>query len=75
MSDPQITVYGFEYSGHAHRVVLLLRMLEIPFRYIAIPRGARRTPEFLKLNPLGQILCCRTARSPSSTATPSSCIW
>ncbi|HEX4267435.1 MAG TPA: glutathione S-transferase [Steroidobacteraceae bacterium] len=55
MSDPQITLYGFEYSGHAHRVVLLLRMLEVPFRYVPIPRGARRTPEFLKLNPLGQI--------------------
>lgn len=55
MSDPQITVYGFEYSGHAHRVVLLLRMLEIPFRYVAIPRESRRTAELLKLNPLGQI--------------------
>ncbi len=25
MSDPRITVYGTEYSGHAHRVVLLQR--------------------------------------------------
>jgi glutathione S-transferase len=55
MSDPQITLYGTVYSGHAHRVVLLLRMLEIPFRYVSVPREVRREPEFLRLNPLGQI--------------------
>jgi glutathione S-transferase len=55
MSDPQITVYGSEYSGHAHRVALLLRMLEIQFRYVAVAREARRAPEFLRLNPLGQV--------------------
>jgi len=55
MSDPQITVYGTEYSGHAHRVVLFLRMLEIPFRFLHTPPEARRTADFLRLNPLGQI--------------------
>lgn len=55
MSEPQITVFGTEYSGHAHRVVLLLQMLEIPFRFIATSIEARRSPEFLRLNPLGQI--------------------
>jgi glutathione S-transferase len=55
MSEPQITVYGTEYSGHAHRVVLLLRMLEIPFRFVPTPAEARSSPEFLRLNPLGQI--------------------
>ena len=55
MSEPQITVYGTEYSGHAHRVVLLLRMLELPFRFVPTPAEGRRSPEFLQLNPLGQI--------------------
>jgi glutathione S-transferase len=55
MSEPQITVYGTEYSGHAHRVVLLLRMLEIPFRFVPTPADVRRSPEFLRLNPLGQV--------------------
>jgi len=55
MSDPQITVYGTEYSGHAHRVVLFLRMLGIPFRFVPAPAEMRRSAEFLKLNPLGQI--------------------
>ena len=55
MSEPQIIVYGTEYSGHAHRVVLLLRMLEIQFRFVPTPVEVRRTPEFLRLNPLGQV--------------------
>jgi glutathione S-transferase len=55
MSEPQIAVYGTEYSGHAHRVVLFLRMLEIPFRFIPTSAEARRLPEFLRLNPLGQV--------------------
>jgi glutathione S-transferase len=55
MSEPQITVFGTEYSGHAHRVVLLLRMLEIAFRFVAAPKEVRGSAEFLRLNPLGQI--------------------
>lgn len=55
MSEPQITLHGTEYSGHAHRVVLFLRMLEIPFRFVAAPAEVRGSAEFLKLNPLGQI--------------------
>lgn len=55
MSEPQITVYGTEYSGHAHRVVLFLRMHEIPYRFIHSPAEVRRSADFLRLNPLGQI--------------------
>ena len=55
MSEPAIVLHGTELSGHAHRVVLLLRMLNLPYRFVAAPPEVRRTPEFLKLNPLGQI--------------------
>jgi len=55
MSEPQITLHGTEYSGHAHRVVLLLRMLEMPYQFVAAPAEVRRSAEFLRLNPLGQI--------------------
>jgi glutathione S-transferase len=51
----QIVLHGTELSGHAHRVALLLRMLGLPYRFVAAPPEVRRTPEFLKLNPLGQI--------------------
>jgi glutathione S-transferase len=55
MSEPAIVVHGTELSGHAHRVVLLLRMLGLPYRFVVAPPEVRRTPDFLKLNPLGQI--------------------
>jgi len=55
MSEPAIVLHGTELSGHAHRVVLLLRMLNLPYRFVAAPPEVRRAPEFLKLNPLGQI--------------------
>ncbi len=56
MSDhPELTRYGLELSGHAHRVVLLLEMLSLPYRFIPAPGPLRQTPEFLRLNPLGQI--------------------
>jgi glutathione S-transferase len=52
---PRMTLHGTERSGHVHRVVLLLRMLEIPYRFVSAPAKVRRTAEFLRLNPLGQI--------------------
>jgi glutathione S-transferase len=55
MSEPQITLHGTEQSGHAHRVVLFLRILELPFRFVAAPAEVRGSAEFLRLNPLGQI--------------------
>lgn len=55
MNEPRITLHGTELSGHAHRVVLLLRMLEIPFRFVSAPAEVRRSAEFLRLNPLGEI--------------------
>ncbi len=53
--SPRITLHGTERSGHVHRVVLLLRMLEIPYRLVSAPAEVRRSAEFLRLNPLGQI--------------------
>jgi glutathione S-transferase len=55
MSEPAITLHGLRLSGHVHRVVLLLRALSIPYRFVDAPTEVRRTAEFLALNPLGQI--------------------
>ncbi len=54
-TDSEITLYGVELSGHVHRVVLMLRMLEIPYRFVQAPAEVRRSAEYLRLNPLGQI--------------------
>jgi glutathione S-transferase len=48
-------LYGAEHSGHSHRVRLLLEMLRLPYRVEPASPERRRTPEFLALNPLGQI--------------------
>jgi glutathione S-transferase len=53
--DSRITLHGSERSGHAHRVVLLLRMLDLPYRFVSTPAQMRRSAEFLRLNPLGQV--------------------
>jgi glutathione S-transferase len=55
MPDSALTLHGTALSGHAHRVVLLLRMLNLPYRFVDTPRDARATPAFRALNPLGQI--------------------
>ena len=50
-----IVLHGTKLSGHAHRVELLLRMLRRDYAFADEPRPARARPEFLALNPLGQI--------------------
>lgn len=55
MSEPEITLHGTELSGHTHRVVLLLRALKLPYRFVSAPAEVRCTDDFLRLNPLGQI--------------------
>ena len=55
MNEPRITLHGTELSGHAHRVALLLRMLDIPYRFVNAPAEVRCTAEFRRLNPLGEI--------------------
>lgn len=50
-------LYHTPLSGHAHRAVLFASLLgiEVDLIDIDIPSGANRTPEFLALNPFGQV--------------------
>lgn len=52
-----IRLHGFALSGHSHRVELLLSLLDLPYDAIQIdlPAGAHKRPEFLALNPFGQV--------------------
>ena len=54
-SNSNITVYGTELSGHVHRVILFLSILELSYRFVEAPAEVRRSASFLALNPLGQI--------------------
>ena len=51
------TLYSMQRSGNSYKVRLALAQLGIPYRKIEVDtlRGESRTPEFLALNPSGQV--------------------
>ena len=52
-----IIFYSFPTSGHAHRVELLLRALDLPYKRIDVDLGAKiqKQPDFVAMNPFGQV--------------------
>ncbi|UDU80201.1 glutathione S-transferase family protein [Pseudomonas sp. HN2-3] len=56
MSNP-IKLYNFPKSGHAHRIELMLSLLNLPTElvFVDLAKGAHKQPEFLALNPFGQV--------------------
>ncbi len=57
MPQQPITLYHFPLSGHAHRVELMLSLMDLPTEvvFVDLAKGAHKQPEFLKLNPFGQV--------------------
>jgi glutathione S-transferase len=55
MNQPEIMLHGLKLSGHAHRVELLLELLELPYRYLETSAEDRASPAFRAMNPLGQV--------------------
>jgi glutathione S-transferase len=56
MTDTFI-LYGSPHSQFTYKVALMLRLCDAPFafRYISFRAAAHRAPDFLALNPLGQV--------------------
>ncbi|MGB3433191.1 glutathione S-transferase family protein [Achromobacter sp.] len=54
---PTLTFYSFPLSGHAHRVALMLSLLEVPYRKVDVDLrgGEHKRPAFLALNSFGQV--------------------
>jgi glutathione S-transferase len=53
---PQTRIlHGTRLSGHTHRAMLLLHLLDLPYDFADSPADVRRSPAFRALNPLGQI--------------------
>jgi glutathione S-transferase len=50
-------LYEFARSGNSNKVRMLLSFLDVDYERIEIdlPSAQYKTPEFLKLNPLGQV--------------------
>lgn len=57
MSPVPLTFYSFPLSGHAHRVALMLSLLDVPYRVVEVDLrgGAQKQPDFLTLNAFGQV--------------------
>lgn len=53
----ELVLHGLPLSGHCHRVALFMSLLRLPYRYepVDLAAGAHRQPEFLTLNPFGQV--------------------
>jgi glutathione S-transferase len=51
------TLYSMQRSGNSYKVRLALAQLRIPYRLVEIDilKGESRTPEFLAMNPSGQV--------------------
>ncbi|MEK8080048.1 glutathione S-transferase family protein [Pseudomonas sp. XK-1] len=56
MSDT-IKLFRHPLSGHAHRVELMLSLLDVPAElvFVDLAKGAHKQPEFLAMNPFGQV--------------------
>ena len=52
-----IKLYNFPKSGHAHRIELMLSLLNLPTElvFVDLAKGAHKQPAFLALNPFGQV--------------------
>ncbi len=52
-----IKLYNFPRSGHAHRVELMLSLMQLPTElvFVDLAKGAHKQPDFLAINPLGQV--------------------
>jgi len=57
MSAAPLTFYSFPLSGHAHRVALMLSLLDVPHRCVDVNlrQAEQKRPEFLALNAFGQV--------------------
>jgi glutathione S-transferase len=57
MPQKAIKLFGFPLSGHSHRVELMLSLLGLPSEFVLVDltKGAHKHPEFLAMNPFGQV--------------------
>lgn len=53
----KIKLYRHPLSGHSHRVELFMSLLGLPYETedVDLAAGAHKAPDFLKLNPFGQV--------------------
>ncbi len=57
MPTTALRLHRMPISGHCHRVELMLSLLGLPYETVEVDllKGEQRLPDFLALNPLGQV--------------------
>ena len=52
-----IKLYGHEMSGNSYKPRLLLELLNIEYEWVKVDlmKGEHKSPEYLELNPFGQV--------------------
>lgn len=57
LKEPLMKLYHFPLSGHAHRALLFLSLLGVKAEVVDVDlaNGEHKKPDFLKLNPFGQV--------------------
>ncbi|MEM9117842.1 MAG: glutathione S-transferase [Cyanobacteria bacterium P01_F01_bin.56] len=52
-----ITLYGHDLSGNSYKARLLLELLNLDYEWVQVDllKGAHKSPEYLALNPFGQV--------------------
>ncbi|CAB3686635.1 glutathione S-transferase family protein [Achromobacter pestifer] len=57
MTTAALTFYSFPLSGHAHRVALMLSLLDVAHRRVDVDlrQAEQKRPEFLAMNVFGQV--------------------
>lgn len=52
-----IELYDYERSGNCHKVRLMLSLLGLEYRriFVDLDNGEHKSPEFVKLNPIGEV--------------------
>jgi len=63
LDNAAMTVFGDSMSGNCLRVKFVAERLGIPFEWVetSVMKGETRTPEFLAMNPAGQVPTVRFA--------------
>ncbi len=57
MTTPDLTLYSFPLSGHAHRIQLALSLMGLPFhnQIVDLPGGEHKSTSYLSINPEGKV--------------------
>jgi glutathione S-transferase len=54
-----LTLYGYAHSTNTQRVLLVLKELKVPYKFVPVDlsKGEHKSPDYLKKQPFGVVPC------------------